>query len=254
MRKLEWLKNTIDWIIRLQGAYAILAAIVAGGIGTVVRAILSYQTRVPGPWITPIWVFSAAIALGALLILGSRLGSPGNYPAFELFVASLIWIYDDKKDWTVFYIASRLVNRGAPSITQGWSATYTVGPTVEPMTGYYLVGPAVLTVGAERLTIENEDLLSVKSAEKAVERGGAVHGRLVFTLPGNRDAQIKALQCKIEVKVQDYTSREYSTVYIPSSKPTPTLLRHPFERGEFIKPEEATVEAPALPSGEGELQ
>lgn len=243
MRKLDWIKNALDWIIRLQGAYTILATILAGGLGTILRAVLRYYTTLPELWVTPIWMFFAALVLVALFLWGSKLSTFVNYPDFEFSLNTIIWIYNAKEDKTVFYIGSRLLNRGAPSIAQNWTAKYLVGSGAETMKGFYLSEPSVLTVGKERLTIENNDLLSVKTAENAVQRGGAVYGRLVFALPGDRDLQVKSLQFKIEVKVQDYTLREYTALYTPSSEPTAGLLRHPFEKGEFIKVPEAAVEA-----------
>ena len=241
MQKFGWVKDSLDWVIRLQGAYTILAALVAGGLGTLVRAALRYFTNLPALWITPIWLFAAAILLLILVVWGSKLGTFVNYPDFDLQITALLWTYtpDPEPGKTNFYLGARLLNRGAPSISQSWSAKYIIGETAEEMTGYYLVGPSVLNVGTERLTIANEDLLNVKTSEKAVERGGAIYGRLLFTLPGNRDAQIKALQMRIEVTVQDYTSRKYTAVYLPSPKPSLRLLRHPLEKGEFIQVPEA---------------
>lgn len=170
-----------------------------------------------------------------LFVWGGRLGTFVNYPDFELGLSAILWTYNEEKDRTNIFIAARLVNRGAPSVTQAWSARYFAGPSEEDMKGYYLVGPWVITLeGKERLTLENTDLLNVKTAEKAVERGGAVHGRLFFVLQGKRDDQLKSLQFKIVVKVH-YTRREYSAVYRSSSTPRTELLRHPFEKGEFIK-------------------
>lgn len=238
MRKIEWIKGVLDWIIRLQGAYTILATILAGSIGVALRAVLSAFTKLPEVWITPIWMFFFAVVLGGFFVWGSKLGSFVNYPDFDLGISTMIWLYDAPNDLTRFYLGARLVNRGAPSITQYWTATYSAGGSVEEMKGYYLVGPAAVIVGHERLTMNNEDLLNVKTAETAVERGGASHGRLLFTLQGNRDTQVSGLQFRIQIKMQDYTARNYTALYIPSARPTPGLLRHPLERGEFINPTE----------------
>ncbi|MBB6143456.1 hypothetical protein HNQ77_001400 [Silvibacterium bohemicum] len=242
MLKIQRLKDAIDWVIRLQGAYAIFAAIVAGGAGTAVRAILNYHTHLPALWITPIWLLSAALVLLTLLFLASGIWRNGENPAFDFVISTIIWIYNAEKDMTVFYIGARILNRGGPSITLSWSATYKLGPTSEPMKPFYLVGPTVLTIGEERLTIENDDLLNVKTSEKAIERGGAVYGRLVFAVPGNRDAQIKSLQHQIEVCVHDYLSIPYTAIYVPSSVPSVGLIRHPHEKGEFIKKQEVEGE------------
>lgn len=248
MRRFGWIKDILDWIIRLQGAYSILATIIAGALGTVARAVLTYYTRVPSLWVTPIWLFIAAVTLAVFSILGSKLGSFVNYPDFQLLLNTIIWSYDPERDLTRFYLGARLLNRGAPSIALSWSAMYFLGETKEEMKYFYLVDPSVLAVGGERLTVANEDLLNVKTAEKAVERGGAVYGRLLFTLPGNRDAQIKALQFKIEVKVEDYTSCVSTAVYVPSSEPVPYLIRHPFEKSEFVPAPEKAIEGGSGPT------
>jgi len=251
VRKLEWFKNSLDWVIRLQGAYTILATILAGGAGTLLRALLRYYTKVPALWATPIWLAFAAAVLAVLFAWGGRLGTFVNYPEFELELNTIIWIYNPKEERTIFYIGSRLLNRGAPSIALGWTAEYVLGDEKEEMKGFYLTEPSILTVGAERLTVENKDLLTVKTAEKAVERGGAIYGRLVFALPGDRNDQVKTLQFRIKVTVEDYTRRKCTGIYVPSSKPMASLLRHPFEKGEFIKEPEAAAEiAPAAERNE----
>lgn len=234
----------MDWIIRVQGAYAILAGILATSAGTALRAYLRGFTHVPLMWITPIWLLATAGVFCLLLFCAIRLGSLADQPDFQLFIPGILWVYDERNDRTNFYFAARLVNRGSPSVTQNWTATYTVGTTTETMRGFYLVGAAKLNIGNERLTIENSELLTVKTAEKAVERGGAVHGRLLFVLPGDRDAQLKALQHRIQVRVEDYLGRSYVAEYWPSATPTTTLMRHPFERGEFLSDGEAGGEIP----------
>jgi len=238
MPKFKGTQDFLDWIIRLQGAYAILATILAGSFGTGVRAVLHYHTHIPSFWVTPIWLLSVALVLVLLLISAKQRWISEDHPDFDFQVSSIIWLYNAGKDYTVFYVGARIMNKGAPSITQDWSANYIVGTTSEPMKPYYLVGPTVLTLGEEQLTIENNDLLSVKTSEKAIERGGAVHGRLVFTVPGNRDAQIKSLQHRIEVCVHDFLSNPYTSVYIPSAVPASNLIRHPHENARFIKSSE----------------
>jgi hypothetical protein len=241
MAKFQRLSGTLDWIIRLQGAYTILATILAGGVGTAVRAILSYYTQVPPLWVTPIWISSAAVALTLLLLLARR---DLDRPNFVFYLGDLIWKFDGEKDRTVFFLGARILNMGGSSITQLWTATYSVGGSSETMKSFYLVGPYVLVIGEEQITFENEDLLNVKTAETVVEKGRAVHGRLLFTVPGNRRDQVNALQHRIEVHFQDYLSNSYSASYTPSSAPLPSLTRHPFEKSQFVKKQEPESPAP----------
>jgi hypothetical protein len=226
------IKNTLDWIIRLQGAYTILATIVASSFGTAVRAFLSYKTHLPVLWVTPIWLFSAAVVLVLLLLL-ARKGL--DRPAFVFNLDDTIWSYDEAKEITIFFVGARVLNLGAPSITQNWTAAYKVGSAVEPMKPFYLVGAYVLTVAAEQITFENEDLLNVKTAEVLVPKGAAVYGRLLFTLSGNREGQIKALQHRIEISFQDFLSTSYSASYVPSPTPLTSIARHPHEKTQFLK-------------------
>jgi len=251
MPKFQKIKDTLDWIIRLQGAYLILATILAGGIGTGVRAVLIYSTKIPSLWVTPIWMFSAAVFLASLLLLARGVL---DRPAFVFNLDNTIWKYDEAKDRTIFFLAARVLSVGAPSITQNWKASYKVGSAVEAMKPFYIVGSFVLTLGDEEITFENEDLLNVKTAETAVEKGRAVYGRLLFTVPGSRDAQIKALQYRIEVSFQDYLLNTYSASYVPSPKPLPSLTRHPNEKTRFVGKKDPTPPAPVLAPTDKEVQ
>ncbi len=243
MPKFKWLKDTLDWIIRLQGAYAILATLLAGGVGTGIRAVLRYYTHLPALWITPIWLLSVALILSLLLLVASRRWMDLARPNFIFDLDNIIWVYDSAKDMTVFFIAARIVSIGLPSITQNWSAIYSAGESSEPMKGFYLVGPYVLTLGNEQITIDNDDLLNVKTAETVIEKGRAVYGRLLFTIPGNRDAQIRSLHHRIEVRFCDYLANSYSASYIPSSRPLPSLTRHAHEKTQFIEPQQANSQS-----------
>jgi|GEM_PF-4167544 len=235
MFKSRNIKEILDWVIRLQGAYAILATLLAGGMGTALRAVLRSYTSLEPIWITPIWVAFTTAILALMLFAGSKLGNFIHFPEFELGISGIVWTYEEVPDRTLVFFGTRLLNRGAPSISQNWSAKYVAGASEEMMTGFYLVDPYILTLGKERLTVENSDLLNVKTAEKALERGCAGYGRLLFVLPGDRRTQLKSIQFRIEVKTQDYTGREYVSEYLPSSTHLTSLMRHPFEKGEFIK-------------------
>lgn len=243
MPKFQKVKDTLDWIIRLQGAYLILATILAGSIGTGVRAALSYSTKIPLLWVTPIWMCSAAVVLVLLLLLARGVL---DRPTFVFNLDNIIWKYDEAKDRTIFFLGARVLSVGAPSITQNWTASYIIGSTVEVMKPFYIVGSYVLILGEEEITFENEDLLNVKTAETAVEKGRAVYGRLLFTIPGNRDAQVKALQHRIEVSFQDYLLNTYSASYVPSPTPLPFLTRHPYEKTRFLEKKDPNPLAPAL--------
>lgn len=246
MPRFKKLGNILDWLIRIQGAYAILAAILASGFGTAVKAILRYHTSLPTLWVTPIWLFATAIVLLFLLsianyLLGDKkVGGSLESPNFVFELANLIWIYDSVRDMTLFFHGARILSKGSLSITQAWSATYSIGTSSEPMKPFYLATPYVLPIGDEQLTIENGDLLNVKTAENGIERGTAVHGRLLFGLSGNRDAQIKSLRYQIKICFQDYASNTYTSEYVPSPEHIPYLMRFPQERANFIQKSDPT--------------
>jgi hypothetical protein len=184
---------------------------------------------------------SGALVLALLLLLAR---GALDRPAFVFHLDNIIWKYDEAKDITIFFLGARVLSVGAPSITQSWTAVYTVGATVETMKPFYIVGSYVLTLGDEQIIIENEDLLNVKTAEAVVEKGRAVYGRLLFTVPGNRVAQINALQYRIEVSFDDYLSKSYSATYIPSPTPLSSLTRHPYEKTRFLMKEDPNLPAP----------
>jgi hypothetical protein len=89
-------------------------------------------------------------------------------------------------------------------------------------------------MGGEILTIENGDLLAAKTAENSIPRGGIASGRLLFTLPGDRSAEIKSLQHTIHFSCEDYLGNTYKASYKPSSEPVTILLTLPHEKAEFM--------------------
>jgi hypothetical protein len=161
----------------------------------------------------------------------------------------MIWIFDAEKNQTLFFPIARILNRGHPSVTTNWKAAYKISGHHEAMKPLWLRGSYTLDVGEESLTIENQDLLNAKTAENPVPRGGVASGRLLFVLPGDRSAQIKALQHTIEYSCEDYLGTVYSATYKPSSEPLTVLLTLPHEKGAFKKrADEKAPEKPLIPT------
>jgi|GEM_PF-5052667 len=64
------IKGMVEW---LEHGCFIVWVLLSLGAGKAVKAMLNVFTRIPPDWITPIWIFSSALVLWALLALGKRL-------------------------------------------------------------------------------------------------------------------------------------------------------------------------------------
>jgi hypothetical protein len=138
-------------------------------------------------------------------------------------------------------VSASVVNRGEPSVTLSWRGRYKIGESHEEMLMFFLRDSYVVTVKNERLTFTTADLLNVKTLENPVGKGQFVGGRILVTVPGNRTAQIQALQHTIEIACEDYLGTVSSAVYRPSSVPLNALTFHPNEKVELvIQPESAS--------------
>ncbi len=59
----------MDWLIRVHFGVTLLVGL---GVGTVVRALLRTYTKIPGVWILPLWLLSAAATMGLLSFLWNK--------------------------------------------------------------------------------------------------------------------------------------------------------------------------------------
>jgi hypothetical protein len=149
--------------------------------------------------------------------LESRLSD--RRPKFIFSIGTTLWTYDQQRDLTAFFLSAEIINQGEPSIVSRWSATYSINTVSENMTPFYITEAYSLTVGKEVIRLTTADLLSAKTLSEQVPRGGHRSGRLLFTVPGNRTAQVESLQYRIDVTCHDYLSTPYTASYIPSPKP-----------------------------------
>jgi hypothetical protein len=158
-------------------------------------------------------------------------------PRFIFSIGTTLWTYSEQKDLTVFFLAAEIINQGEPSIVSLWSATYSLNTVSETMTPFYITEAYSLTVGNEVIRLTTADLLPAKTLSEQVPRGGHRGGRLLFTVPGNRTAQIESLQYRIDVTCHDYLSTPYTATYIPSPKPVVGgILRLPTEDVKPMQP------------------
>jgi hypothetical protein len=162
-------------------------------------------------------------------------------PRFLFNLGAMIWQYNRERDATAFFVVGEIVNQGEPSVATHWSATYNIGASSEPMTGFYLHGEYVLTVGSESITFTNNDLLPARTLSRRVERGEHRGGRLLFTVPGNRTAQVESLQFRIDITCHDYLRTPYTASYAPSPAPVDGIQHLPSEN---VQPVQASVASP----------
>ena len=149
--------------------------------------------------------------------LESRLSD--RRPKFIFSIGTTLWSYNQQRDLTAFFLSAEIINQGEPSIVSRWSATYGINTVSEAMTPFYITDAYSLTIGNEVIRLTTADLLTAKTLSEQVPRGGHRGGRLLFTVPGNRTAQIESLQYRIDVTCYDYLSTPYTATYIPNPKP-----------------------------------
>jgi len=121
------------------------------------------------------------------------------------------------------------------------------------MTGFYIRGEMLLRMGNETLTLTNANHLQAKVLTTRLERGAAEAGRLIFTVPGDRTAQVKTCQFSIEVSCLDFQKTPSSAVFRPDPKPLDGIKMYP---GELLQkgatqPEAVSFTQPALPPASG---
>jgi hypothetical protein len=155
-------------------------------------------------------------------------------PDFEFIVGTILWRYDPQAKISVFFALASILNKGHRSIARNWKAEYRLGSSTEQMESFFLREPYTIPVGDEQITFENGDLLNVRVAQSAIERGDVAEGRLLFTLPGDRTHQVAGLQYSIRYSCEDYQGKIYWTNYTPSPKPVPRLLTFAHEKAKRI--------------------
>ena len=159
---------------------------------------------------------------------------------FVLVLSMNLWRYDPALDKTLCFLLCKVINQGHSSVIGGIQGSYSLGTSSEQMTSYHLITPYLLSVGNERLTVANDDLLIAKTTEQQIVRGGAVTGRILMTLDGDRTAQLDAAQYQIDIKCFDYLGNPFAAVYRPTAAKTPHIIFHAAEKVEMI-PEPAAL-------------
>ncbi len=174
-----------------------------------------------------------------------------NRPKFHLELGIAFWDYDQAEELTVFLLMGQILNLGAPSVALTWRASYSIGPSVEEMTSYYLLKPYIWASGPQKLTITNADLLNVKTHETQIPKGGRAGGRLIFTLPGDRRAQLASANFRVEVTVYDYLGQPSMSSYTPHTLPIKGGIFHlPTEKVEVLPTPSSQKAAAMLPPSE----
>jgi hypothetical protein len=151
-------------------------------------------------------------------------------PKLSLNIETAIWVYDEKRDVTVFVLAAGVLNSGESTVVIGWKATYELGESSEEMDVHYLLDSWKVTIRKETLTLTNENLLIPQVLTKPLVRGDAKLGRLMFAIRGNRKSQVDSHQFKIKVSCQDFEHTRAEAVFIPSSKPLNDIKIYPGEQ------------------------
>jgi hypothetical protein len=148
-------------------------------------------------------------------------------PRFTLHLLSLNTQFNEAKNVTNYVLSAILFNSGAPSVALGWTATYRqTNELPENMQPAYFAGPYVLHFADGEVVITNADLMQAKTHTSPLVMGGAITGRIFFTLPGKRLARS---DYEIEVNCRDVQTNCYSAKFRPSAIPLTELRFFPDE-------------------------
>ena len=148
----------------------------------------------------------------------------------KLNLDGILYVYDSVLDSTVFVLSAYLINKGEPTIAKDWTAEYEIGGWKEAMKAFYLISDYIINIGDESITIENKHLIQTQILTNRLDTGEAKAGRLIFSVPGKRLDQIKALQFKIRVQCSDYADRKTSAMFVPDPVPIVGIKMYPGER------------------------
>jgi hypothetical protein len=172
----------------------------------------------------------------------------------QLNLETIIWVHDATLDLTVIVLSAYLLNAGEPSVAIGWGAKYFLGNSTEgeQMTGFYIHGSYSIIVGKEVLKLTNADLLQTSTMTNRLVRGDAKAGRLLFSLPGNRAAQLATLNYHIDVECRDFEGKSVKATFAPTSQPVVGIRHFPTEQVStgITQPESISYVAPESPDKE----
>jgi hypothetical protein len=228
-----------------------ITAIISAASGGTVTAWLARWVQIArgapkqdslGYIILAVMVFCALMLMFGLIVLLKRLpqGSTTGGPQLVLSLGNVIWQYRREDNLTVFFISASVLNKGEPSVTLSWKATYKIGTISENMDIYHIMGNYSINVDKERLTFTNGDLVNLKTLETPIQKGQFIAGRLLLAVSGDRTSQVESIQHSIEIECEDYAGNKSTAKYKPDSKPPKTLLTHYKEKRELI------IEQPSL--------
>jgi len=150
---------------------------------------------------------------------------------FDFVIEQMHWELIQNGESTAFVFAVFLLNKGAPSITRSWRATYKISSSTEWMKLFYLPDKWIIKSDSQSVTIQPQDQIAAKTIEKRVETGDAKTGRVFFSLPGDRGDQIKSLQFEIEITFSDFLGNDISAKFKPNPAPLVGISLYPTEMG-----------------------
>lgn len=179
--------------------------------------------------ITNHWRLLLAIAALIAIWLDHRRVIAKSRPkpsGLEIGIESLLYQFDSSIDSTVFVASIFLVNTGAPTIAQTWRGRFLVGNSGEDMQGFFIIDKYEFKIGKDTLTLENKHLIQSHVLTRQIATGDARAGRIIFSVKGNRLAQINSLQFKIEITCQDYLGKVATGLFTPDPKPSFAARNH----------------------------
>src|ERR1700686_4540484 len=118
---------------------------------------------------------------------------------------------------SLFVLGVRVTNAGQPSVVTGWSGTYRVASSTEPLyaRNVGVIGALILRHRDEAIDLTNEHLITHKTAIGRIETFDIRTGRLCLELMRDASGEVSAGSYEITVRCFDGSGAQVEANYSP---------------------------------------
>ncbi len=157
---------------------------------------------------------------------GEHLKLVAEQPKFILTLEHIDWSYEAPSEETIIIVALSILNRGAPSIAQGWLGSFQTGPINESMESVSLLDTWLLaSPHSLPIPIEPSETILAKTLQNRIEKGALVLGRAFFALRGDRRTQLSNPTFSLVISCCDFNGTRFeSDTAMPSELLTSRLV------------------------------
>jgi hypothetical protein len=141
-------------------------------------------------------------------------------PDLKLKIFGSVCIYSPDDNRHVWLMGIEVGNTGAATSIVSWGATYELNGGVEYMTSYHIPRGFTVPLLKDVRTFRQDDLIQTIMRNRRLERNEAIQGRVLFTVPGNREPQVKACAYRIRVTCTDLNGFTAIATYTPAAEST----------------------------------